>query len=157
MVRLHYSTAGLFAFTALMFAHAAPTTPTRRQLGNLECNIDRGEIVFHVAQLASTASSLANATGLVAMNNSADLDISALQSGAFGAGGAIKQILLALVNGDTADPGLRDQVGGNLTTVLTALSDLNSTDPTASALLAQANTQLTNAVLAANGVVNNCK
>ena len=32
-----------------------------------------------------------------------------------------------------------------------------STDSTASALLAQANTQLVNAGLAGNGVVNNCK
>ncbi|RPD61776.1 hypothetical protein L226DRAFT_506697 [Lentinus tigrinus ALCF2SS1-7] len=153
MVRI-YPTAGLFALTALMFTHAAPT---RRQLGNLECNIDRGEIVFHVAQLGATVSSLGNATGLVAANSSTDADIQAMQSGATGAGGAIKQILLALINGDNADPSLRDQVGGNLTMVLTALSDLNSTDPTASALLAQANTQLVNAVLAGNGVVNNCK
>ncbi|TFK83047.1 hypothetical protein K466DRAFT_499214, partial [Polyporus arcularius HHB13444] len=135
----------------------APTTPARRQLGNLQCNINRGEIVFHVAQLASTVSSLGNATGLVATNNSTDDDVAALQSGAVGAGGAIKQILSALVTGDDADPDLRNQVGGNLTTVLLALTDLNSTDPTASALLAQANEQLTNSVLAANGVVNNCR
>ena len=49
-----------------------------------------------------------------------------MQSGAAGAGGAIKQILLALINGDNADPSLRDQVGGTLTMVFTALSDLNS-------------------------------
>ena len=44
------------------------TAPTshRRQLGNLECNIDRGEIVFHVAQLARTANALGNATDLMA-------------------------------------------------------------------------------------------
>ena len=44
---------------------AAPTTH-RRQLGNLECNIDRGEIVFHVAQLAKTIQLLGNATDLMA-------------------------------------------------------------------------------------------
>lgn len=81
MVRLHL-TAGLFALTALYSSHAGVslssllmlqalitscTAPaTRRQLGNLECNIDRGEIVFHVAQLGATISSLGNATGLVA-------------------------------------------------------------------------------------------
>ena len=44
---------------------AAPTVH-RRQLGNLECNIDRGEIVFHVAQLAGTVNVLGNATDLMA-------------------------------------------------------------------------------------------
>ena len=47
-----------------------PTAPAReiaaRQIGNLECNIDRGEIVFHVAQLAGTVNALGNAKGLVA-------------------------------------------------------------------------------------------
>ncbi len=59
-------------------------------------------------------------------NNSTDDDVAALQSGAVGVGGAIKQILSALVTGDDADPDLRNQVGGNLTTVLLALTDLNS-------------------------------
>ncbi len=49
-----------------------------------------------------------------------------LQTGAQGAGGAIKQIVIALVNGETADPDLRNQVGGNLTAIRDALADLSS-------------------------------
>lgn len=103
----------------------------------------------------------------------------AIQDGAAGAGQAIKQILLALVNNEPASPDLRDAVGGNLTAVLTALQDLSSCvleHPTTlislvadmqcygdssnnetAALLGSANQQLTNAGLAGNGVVNNCK
>ena len=40
--------------------------PARRQLGNLECNIDRAEIIFHVATLSGIAASLGNNTNLVA-------------------------------------------------------------------------------------------
>ena len=49
-----------------------------------------------------------------------------LQTGAQGAGEAIKQILIALVNGEQADPNLRNQVGGNLTVIQDALADLSS-------------------------------
>ena len=50
----------------------------------------------------------------------------ALQSGTQGAGAAIKQIVLALINGENADPNLRDEVGGNLTIIQGALGDLSS-------------------------------
>ena len=49
-----------------------------------------------------------------------------MATGAKGAGGAIKEILLALVNAEPAAPELRDFVGGNLTLVNTALLDLSS-------------------------------
>ncbi|KAI0752631.1 hypothetical protein C8Q80DRAFT_1267153 [Daedaleopsis nitida] len=157
MVRL-FAVAALSAYvvgTISIFANAAPAT--RRQLGNLECNIARGEIVFHVAQLAATVNSLANATDLMAANSTTDADIQAMQTGAQGAGAAVKQILLGLINGDPATPELRDSVGKNLTVVNFALLDLSSKDNTTSVLLAQANTELTNAALAGNGVLNNCK
>ena len=38
----------------------------RRQLGNLECNIDRGEIVFHVAKLGATVDLLSQSSDLMA-------------------------------------------------------------------------------------------
>ncbi len=82
-----FATAGLFAYvafaasmlasggkcqaltpkmTAVPRAHARSPAPARRQLGNLECNIDRAEIVFHVAQFAGTVNTLGNNTHLVA-------------------------------------------------------------------------------------------
>ena len=108
-----------------------------------------------------------------------------LQTGAQGAGEAIKEILIALINGENADPNIRDQVGGNLTAIRDALADLSSyvlhppplscwdlgeteahrvavnlicrKDNSTSALLGTANTEFINSVNAANGVVNNCK
>ena len=50
----------------------------------------------------------------------------ALQSGTQGAGAAIKQIVIALINGENADPNLRNEVGGNLTIIQGALADLSS-------------------------------
>ena len=49
-----------------------------------------------------------------------------MQDGAAGAGLAIKQILLALINNEPASADLRDAVGGNLTAILTGLQDLSS-------------------------------
>ncbi|RDX52501.1 hypothetical protein OH76DRAFT_162190 [Lentinus brumalis] len=155
MVRL-FSIAGLVAFAGLLMSAPAAPTASRRQLGNLQCNIDRGEIFFHVAQLGQTAASLDNATALVALNNSTHADIMAMKAGAAGAAEAIKLILTGVLNGKAANPLFRDAVGGNFTMVLNALNDLNSTHPTTAALLKTANTQYTNSLLAAEGVVNNC-
>ncbi|KAI0767516.1 hypothetical protein C8Q74DRAFT_1370286 [Fomes fomentarius] len=157
MVRLSVTAlAGLSVYSMTsLFAQAAPAS--RRQLGNLECNIDRGEIVFHVATLGATAAHLANATGLTAANGTVEEDVQAIKDGAEGAGAAIKQILIALVNNEAAGADLRDAVGGNLTQVSVALGDLASSDNRTSALLQKASQQLTNAALAGDGVVNNCK
>ena len=101
----------------------------------------------------------------------------ALQSGTQGAGAAIKQIVIALINGENADPNLRNEVGGNLTIIQGALADLSSyvytrsthnqmanclvsecsNDNSTSGLLGMAQTEFLNSVNAANGVVNNCK
>ena len=59
-------------------------------------------------------------------NATAEADVDAMRSGAEGAGLAIKNILLALINGEAASPDLRDAVGGNLTQIALALQDLSS-------------------------------
>ncbi|KAI0772751.1 hypothetical protein BD413DRAFT_612249 [Trametes elegans] len=147
-----------FAVCAAFLTHPlANAAPARRQLGDLACNINRGEIIFNVAQLAATVESLGNATGLVSANATAEADVQALQTGALGAGGAIKAIALALFTGDTASPDLRAQVGRNLTAVSLALADLSSNDTATTAVLSKAHDQLTNAALAATGVATNCK
>lgn len=58
--------------------------------------------------------------------NTTAADLQAMQEGAAGAGLAIKQILLALINNEPAAADLRDAVGGNLTSILMALQDLSS-------------------------------
>ena len=59
-------------------------------------------------------------------NKTVKHDVTTLQTGAQGAGEAIKQIVIALINGEKADANLRDQVGGNLTAIRDALADLSS-------------------------------
>lgn len=48
-------------------------------------------------------------------------------------GGAVKQILTALVSGENAPPELRTQLGANLTQIRLALADLSSCVPLCSA------------------------
>ncbi|KAI0634189.1 hypothetical protein C8Q77DRAFT_734226 [Trametes polyzona] len=146
-----------FSAVALALVSQVAAAPSRRQLGNLQCNIDRAEFIFNVGQLSGSVSSLTNATGLVAANSTVDADIAALQTGVQGVSGAAKQIILDLVNGENAPPELRDQIGGNLTQISLALEDLSSNDTATAALLDTVNTQFDNADLAGAGVVFNCK
>ncbi|KAI0372415.1 hypothetical protein BV20DRAFT_1050747 [Pilatotrama ljubarskyi] len=154
MVNMRTLLAVPFAALASQVAIAAPA---RRQLGDLQCNIDRGEIIFNVGQLASTVASISNATGFASANNTADADLKTLQTGVQGVAGAVKGIILTLANGENAPPDLRTQVAHNLTDIRLALGNLSSSDNTTSALLNMANTQLINADLAATGVFTNCK
>ncbi|EIW53436.1 uncharacterized protein TRAVEDRAFT_52566 [Trametes versicolor FP-101664 SS1] len=149
--------AAFSAYAILLASQVTIAAPARRQLGDLQCNIDRAEIIFNVGQLAGTVANLGNATGLVSANSTADADVTALQTGVQGVGGAVKQILTALVSGENAPPELRTQLGANLTQIRLALADLSSNHTMTAALLDTANTQFTNANLAATGVVTNCK
>ncbi|KAI0356985.1 hypothetical protein OH77DRAFT_1399927, partial [Trametes cingulata] len=133
------------------------SAPARRQLGDLQCNIDRGEIIFNVGQLAATVASLANGTGLMSANNTADADLKSLQTGVQGVAGAVQGIILALGTGKNAPPDLRNQVAHNLTDIRLALGNLSSSDNATATLLNTANVQFINADLAATGVFTNCK
>ncbi|OBZ76541.1 hypothetical protein A0H81_03144 [Grifola frondosa] len=152
---LHTSLVALLSFITLLGAVLVGGVPhARRQVGDLQCNINRAEIVFNLAQMEATVSNL---TMQLASNSTAAELIGVAADGVSGAQGAVKTILLALINGETAPAEARDEVGGNLTSVFFALGNITSTDPETSANLEKAQTELTNAGLAGNGVVNNCK
>ncbi|THH17983.1 hypothetical protein EW146_g2908 [Bondarzewia mesenterica] len=141
----------VFAYVAV-FVNAAPLTS--RQIGNLQCNIDRLAIV---GKLGQTQSSLTDLAG--ALNGTSDAtNVQAVQTSVSGAQGAIGVIAKALLTGQTAPAEARDQVAGNLTAATTTLDAINRhvTDPTASALLGTVQSQLQGAVTAGKGVVSNC-
>ncbi|CDO72133.1 hypothetical protein BN946_scf184962.g76 [Trametes cinnabarina] len=149
-----------FIFSFLFASSEVLGAPAReiiaRQIGNLQCNIDRLSIV---AGLATTQGTLKKLSQQFAQSdpNSASSVESAIDS-ISGAQGAIGVIAKALLTGQQAPAAARDQVAGNLTAALETLVALNSTDTGAtSKTLQEALTELKDSAAAGQGVVDNCK
>ncbi|KAH9848514.1 hypothetical protein C2E23DRAFT_739342 [Lenzites betulinus] len=144
-----------FAFVCLLAGsqiYAIPTSEiVARQIGNLQCNVDRLSIVAGLAQTQSTLKKLtANSTATAS-------SVQTVIDSVSGAQGAIGVIGKALLTGQAAPAEARTQVQGNLTAAHDALAAINSTDATAAAGLQKALTQLSKAETAGEGVVANCK
>ncbi|KAI0767510.1 hypothetical protein C8Q74DRAFT_1203295 [Fomes fomentarius] len=145
-------------FTFLYFLagsriYAAPTHEiSARQLGNLQCNLDRLKIVTTLASLQGTLKDIVGGGDATAAES-----IKAVQDNISGAQGAIGVIGKALITGQKAPAEARDQVLNNLTDATAALGNITSTDEGVTASLEKATTQLTNSILAGEGVVANCK
>ncbi|KAI0672366.1 hypothetical protein C8Q78DRAFT_990824 [Trametes maxima] len=155
MVRLAALALAFTSFLAGSQIYAAPANEiAARQIGNLQCNLDRLSIV---AGLAATQGTLKKLTTALANDTDAADGIKSVKDSVSGAQGAIGVIGKALITGQKAPAEARDQVQGNLTAAHDALSGINSTDTNVASTLAKALTQLTNAQLAGDGVVNNCK
>ncbi|RPD75977.1 hypothetical protein L226DRAFT_534040 [Lentinus tigrinus ALCF2SS1-7] len=158
-----------FAFLSLLAGsqiYAAPANEiVARQIGNLQCNINRLQIVTGLAGLQGTLKNLASES---ASDAATAASVQTAQDSVTGAQGAIGVIAKALLTGQTAPAAARDQVAGNLTAAQGALTAINScssadvvyfhrSDTTVSATLQKALTQLGDAATAGEGVVSNCK
>ncbi|KAI0634188.1 hypothetical protein C8Q77DRAFT_1072856 [Trametes polyzona] len=147
-----------FAFASLFLGTQINAAPTHeivaRQIGNLQCNIDRLSIV---AGLAATKNTLKNLQKDVASDNSTAASVQSVLDNISGAQGAIGVIGKALITGQKAPADARDQVQGNLTAAHDALTAINSTDTKAAANLKKGLTQLEKSQSAGEGVVKNCK
>ncbi|KAL5514720.1 hypothetical protein ACEPAG_2036 [Sanghuangporus baumii] len=141
------------------FAQSAFAAPTggelvSRQVGDLQCNLDRLAIVAALAQTKSDVNALASAgasdPSVTSATTQADSGLTDAQNG-------ITTIAEALIQGQTAPASARDQVGQGLTTIQTALDGINSTDPNVTSALSKAKSELAKAVTAGQGVVSNCK
>ncbi|KAJ3852828.1 hypothetical protein EV368DRAFT_82142 [Lentinula lateritia] len=138
--------AALFILLAvfILLADAAPLKS--RQIGDIQCNVARLQIV---SDLAETGNLLNKITGNDAATTSA---VSTAQSGLSTAGDGIKTIAAALIGGQTAPADARNQTADGLQTALTALSGLNSTDPAVASTLSKLN----EAISAGQSVVSDC-
>ncbi|KAI0827446.1 hypothetical protein BC628DRAFT_180605 [Trametes gibbosa] len=143
------------AFFSLLMGSQIYAVPTKeiaaRQIGNLQCNIDRLSIVAGLAKTQSTLKKLATNSTATASSVQSVID------SVSGAQGAIGVIGKALLTGQAAPAAARDQVQGNLTAAHDALAAISSTDTATTASLQKALTQLGNAEQAGLGVVANCK
>ncbi|KAI0265308.1 hypothetical protein BC834DRAFT_843584 [Gloeopeniophorella convolvens] len=131
----------------LLLGHAAPLES--RQIGGIACNANRLGIVLTLKSASGTAKGLATSLA----NTSDATNVQAIQTGIKGAQGAIDVIGKALLSGQTAPADARNQVQGNLTSAIDALSRFNSTSTDVTKL----GSQLTSAVNAGLGVVSDCK
>ncbi|KAL5497882.1 hypothetical protein ACEPAH_2813 [Sanghuangporus vaninii] len=141
------------------FAQSAFAAPTNgelvsRQVGDLQCNLDRLAIVTALSQTKNDVDDLASAG---ASDPSVTSATTQADSGLTDAKNGIVTIAEALIQGQTAPASARDQVGQGLTTIQTALDSINSTDPNVTSALSKAKSDLSKAVSAGQGVVSNCK
>ncbi|KAI0806709.1 hypothetical protein C8Q74DRAFT_1312793 [Fomes fomentarius] len=133
--------------------YAVPTKEiAARQIGNLQCNIDRLKIVATLAKMQGTLASIASGG-----DPTAAASIKPVQDNVSGAQAAIGVIAKALLTGQKAPAEARDQVQDNLVAAGTTLGSITSTDEDVSAKLQKATTQLSDAASAGEGVVANCK
>ncbi|KAJ7739396.1 hypothetical protein B0H16DRAFT_1568868 [Mycena metata] len=129
------------------FTIAAPLQ--RRQVGNLQCNINRLKIV---TSLASTNT----AVGKIDTTDPATASaVTAAQAGLTCAGAGIKTIAQSLFTGQAAPASARDQVQAGLLAAQTALAGI--TDPPATAAVTAAQNQLTTTIADGAAVVADCK
>ncbi|KAF7349113.1 hypothetical protein MVEN_01433500 [Mycena venus] len=137
----------LLALCLAFFAVAAPLQ--QRQVGDLQCNINRLKIV---ASLASTTT----AVGKIDTTDPATASaVTAAQAGLSSASDGIKTIAQSLVTGQTAPASARDQVGAGLLAAQTALTGI--TDPAAATAVTAAQNQLTTTIADGKAVVADCK
>jgi len=128
----------------------------RRQIGDLQCNLNRLGIVGDLSALGKNVDDMATAT-------SGDATLSPLvasaQDGVNNATAGIKTIAQSLFTGQAAPADARDQVQSGLEAVGTALGQIsaaNSTDTSVTTPLAAAQTNLQKATTAGKNVVADC-
>ncbi|KAH8099915.1 hypothetical protein DFH11DRAFT_1737484 [Phellopilus nigrolimitatus] len=132
---------------------SAPLDLTRRQVGDIQCNVNRLQTVSGLSQTISAVNDLASSGSAdPSVTNATTTALSGLNSAQSG----ISTIAKALLTGQTAPADARDQVGQGLSTAQTALSGVNSTDTTVTAALTKAQSALARRRPAGQGVVSNC-
>ncbi|CAL1714152.1 unnamed protein product [Somion occarium] len=146
----------LLFFLALsaVLIDAAPVQADKRQIGNLQCNVDRVKIVSDIAGAKSTVNTLATQ---LASDPAGSDSISQVSDGIANAQDGISQIAKSLFTGQQAPADARQQVEDGLTTATTALANITSTDPDVTSNLTKAQGQLQKAATAGEGVLANCK
>ncbi|KAH9848518.1 hypothetical protein C2E23DRAFT_862557 [Lenzites betulinus] len=142
------------ALLAGALVHATPTTEiAARQVGDLQCNVDRLGIV---AALATTQGTLKLLGSQLASDSAAAADVQSVESSITGAQDAIGVIAKALLEGQTAPAAARTDVIGNLTNAHSTLAGISASGASGVTLKA-ALAELAVAQSSGLGVIDNCK
>lgn len=153
---LFSAVAALYSFVFLLClsaVNAAPLQLQERQIGNIQCNVNRLQIVSDLAGAKSTAKTLTTDFASDAASSQVMVTIT---QGISDAQSAIGQIALALFSGQQAPAAARDQVASGLEAAIGAAASLTSTDDTTSQNVAKLQQQLDSSATAGKGVVANC-
>ncbi|THH19535.1 hypothetical protein EUX98_g8755 [Antrodiella citrinella] len=127
---------------------------TARQIGDLQCNIDRLKIVGDIVAATATTNTLKSQ---LASDANGSTQIAAVSSGLGNVSSGIDTIAAALFTGQDAPAAARDQVAQGLTAAITAANSITSTNSQVTSNVNKLKTQLQAAESAGNGVVANCK
>ncbi|KAI0786989.1 hypothetical protein C8Q75DRAFT_808065 [Abortiporus biennis] len=137
------------------FINAAPlpTDILKRQIGDLQCNIDRIQIITQVNEATADAQTL---SGQLSSDPAASELVSSITSGLNATQSGINEILDALSQGQKAPADVRDAVGEGLTQAIEALDNITTTDPNAVKTMSKLQVELDQAAAAGNAVVTDC-
>ncbi|KAJ3490025.1 hypothetical protein NLI96_g1710 [Meripilus lineatus] len=144
----------LFGLLWASMAGAAPLQLESRQIGGIQCNVNRLQIVSDLTGAKATAKTLTAA--LASDQASSDL-MSTVTQGISDAQAGIGKIAQALFTGQQAPAEDRDQVASGLGAAIDAAGSLDTTDDATSQDVTKLQQQLAKAATAGKGVVANCK
>ncbi|TCD66098.1 hypothetical protein EIP91_001750 [Steccherinum ochraceum] len=134
-------------------ASADPPQLSARQVGDLQCNIDRVKTVGSVIQALVTTRNLTQQLSSDSVNSAHVADIT---GGLNKAEDGIAVIVAAIFAGQKAPNEARTEVGDGLSTAFDAASNITSTDPDVVANVNQLKTELQEASFAGDNVVDEC-
>ncbi|PPQ89886.1 hypothetical protein CVT25_004808 [Psilocybe cyanescens] len=139
---------------ALLMSYVVAGEQSKRQIGDLQCNIAR---LKTVAGLAKSASSIKSA---IAAAKSDPATVAQLQTAAQGVSSAqagVATIAKALLTGQQAPASARQQVQDGLTAASTALGSTAAADPAVDNAVANASSAVEGTTAAGEQVVSDCK
>ncbi|TCD63659.1 hypothetical protein EIP91_005139 [Steccherinum ochraceum] len=142
----------LLALTATVVG-AAPSHLSARQVGGLQCNIDRVQIAGSIFQALITTKNLTEELSSDPVGSAAMTNVTA---GLYEVIEGFAAIATAIFTGSKAPSDARDQVGEGVVTAFTAANQINSTDPAVVANVAQLKDELIAANTAGDDVVQDC-
>jgi len=138
------------------FALAAQAAPlTRRQIGDIQCNVDRLSIVLAMKSATSDVSALQSLSGITS-SSANTAAVAAASAGLSSAQSGINTIGAALLELQNAPASARLQVQSGLNATQAALASISTTDSATTTALQKAQADVTDAIGAGNGVVANC-
>ncbi|PSR75683.1 hypothetical protein PHLCEN_2v8974 [Hermanssonia centrifuga] len=162
--RTFFASLSVVAALCGVLVQTAPLEFNKRQIGDLQCNVNRVQIVSDIAQMKQTVNALATQVASDPVSSAA---VSSAQAGISSAESAIGGIALSIITGQTAPAADRTQVESGLTAVGAGLGNITShiaiiegttcrTDPAVTANVQKAQQQLASATTAGDGVLANC-
>ncbi|KAH8102138.1 hypothetical protein BXZ70DRAFT_930442 [Cristinia sonorae] len=132
---------------------AVPAHISARQVGDLQCNIDRVKVTGSVFQALQTTRSL---TQQLQNDAAGTALLTTINQGLLGAEDGIADLVTALFAGQTAPESAVDQVGGGLTLAFDAASNITSADPAVTDSVNKLKNELLQASFAGDNVLDEC-